>query len=214
MAIAEPRRRNPEATKASILAAAERRFVAHGFAGTSMSDIARGARVTKSLIHHHFGSKEDLWNEVKKSRISHYAEVQHELMSQADTGESVLRKSVEVLFHFLRDNPEYVRLNTWMNLEDPKLSAIHYPDLVTLGVERVREEQAAGRLRNDVDPRSLIVAMVSLCTYWFAAKETGLAHLVPPGEEADDRYLDAIVKVLLEGVLGRGSRAPEGRGGS
>ncbi len=209
MAIAEARRRNPEATKASILRAAERCFVEHGFAGTSMADIARRARVTKSLIHHHFGSKEELWNEVKKSRISHYAEVQRQLMAEADSGERALRGSIEVLFNFLRDNPEYVRLNTWMNLEDPKLSTMHYPDLVTVGVERVREEQQAGRIRRDLDPRSLIVAMISLCTYWFTAKKTGLAHLVPTGD-SDEQHLDAIVKVLLEGVLTRSAReAPQ-----
>ena len=219
MAVAETRRRNPEATRASILEAAEREFVDRGFAGVSMSDIARGAGVTKSLIHHHFGSKEDLWNEVKRTRFSHYAEVQRELMAGDESGTSVLRRSVEVLFDFLRQNPEYVRLNSWMNLEDPSLAVTNYPDLISVGVERVREEQRAGRLRSDIDAQSLIIAMLSMCSYWFTAKNNGLADLVADVERqplpascgeitdgwdsTDRRQFDAVLKILMEGVLPR-----------
>lgn len=206
MSVAETRRRNPEATRASILGAAEREFVENGFAGTSMSDIARGARVTKSLIHHHFGSKEELWNEVKRGRLSHYADMQRSLLKEGATGEVAFRKSFEVLFKFLRDNPEFVRLNSWMNLEDPKLSVSLHPDLVSTAVEQVTEEQRAGRLRSDIDARSMIAAFVSLCTYWFTAKSTGLAPLVR-ADGADEEHLDTIVKIFLEGVVPRGKGA-------
>ncbi|MBC8072705.1 MAG: helix-turn-helix transcriptional regulator, partial [Deltaproteobacteria bacterium] len=60
------RRHDPEASRAAILDAAEATFVEKGFAGASMSEIAERSSVTKSLIHHHFGSKEALWSEVKR----------------------------------------------------------------------------------------------------------------------------------------------------
>src|SRR5690606_25552520 len=54
------RRRDPDATRAEILEAAEQLFLQDGFGRTSISAIARLAGVTKSLIHHHFGTKEAL----------------------------------------------------------------------------------------------------------------------------------------------------------
>ena len=65
--------RNPEATRASILEAAEEVFLEKGYSAAALSAIARRAGVTKSLLHHHFGSKEGLWHEVKLRRFSHYA---------------------------------------------------------------------------------------------------------------------------------------------
>lgn len=196
--------RNPEATRASIMSAAEGLFVDKGFAATSMSDIASAAGVTKSLIHHHFGSKEELWNEVKRERVSHWARVQRELIASRDNDEPVLRESVETYFHFLQDNPEFVRLRSWMNLEDPRLAEAVYPEILTLGLERIREQQAAGRIRSDLDPRHLVILFVSMCTQWFASRASWLTVLDEDQQrEEDEAYLDSLLRVFFEGVRPR-----------
>ncbi|WP_205324933.1 TetR family transcriptional regulator [Glycomyces sp. YM15] len=51
---------NPD-TKAEILAAARRLFAEEGFESISMRRIASEAGVDPSLIHHYFGSKDDLF---------------------------------------------------------------------------------------------------------------------------------------------------------
>lgn len=51
---------NPD-TKAEILAAARRLFAEGGFESVSMRRIASEAEVDPSLIHHYFGSKDDLF---------------------------------------------------------------------------------------------------------------------------------------------------------
>ena len=48
-------------TRAAILAAARTRFAEAGFAGTSMRSVAAGAGVDPALVHHYFGSKDDLF---------------------------------------------------------------------------------------------------------------------------------------------------------
>jgi AcrR family transcriptional regulator len=61
---AAPRRgRRPGApdTRAAILAAARTLFADGGFAGTSMRSIATAAGVDAALVHHYFGSKDDLF---------------------------------------------------------------------------------------------------------------------------------------------------------
>ena len=64
MTSAAPRRgRRPGApdTRAAILAATRSLFAAHGFAGTSMRAVAAEAGVDAALVHHYFGSKDDLF---------------------------------------------------------------------------------------------------------------------------------------------------------
>jgi AcrR family transcriptional regulator len=59
-----PRRgRRPGApdTRAAILAAARELFAVHGFGGTSVRAIAAEAGVDAALVHHYFGSKDDLF---------------------------------------------------------------------------------------------------------------------------------------------------------
>ncbi|HET9420587.1 MAG TPA: TetR family transcriptional regulator [Nocardioides sp.] len=58
-----PRGRRPGApdTKAAILAAARERFAALGFARTSVRAIAAEAGVDPALVHHYFGTKDELF---------------------------------------------------------------------------------------------------------------------------------------------------------
>jgi AcrR family transcriptional regulator len=61
---AAPRRgRRPGApdTRAAILAAARELFAASGFAGTSVRSVAAAAGVDAALVHHYFGTKDDLF---------------------------------------------------------------------------------------------------------------------------------------------------------
>lgn len=199
------RKRDPEAKRTLILAAAESLFVERGFAATSLSDIAKRAGVTKSLIHHHFRTKEGLWDEVKRERLSHYAELQTQLVVAGVGDESVLEESIRAYFRYVQENPQWVRLNAWMTLEDPRLSEVVDPDLVRLGIERLKTEQEQGRVRRDLDPRNIVAAFVSLCMYWFMARESyRLADLADlDADSADKSYLEDMLKIFLEGVIPR-----------
>lgn len=48
-------------TRQEILAAARREFAAHGYENTSMRAIARSAEVNSALLHHYFGTKDQLF---------------------------------------------------------------------------------------------------------------------------------------------------------
>jgi TetR/AcrR family transcriptional regulator len=199
------RRRDPEATRRAILDAAEAIFVEKGFAAASMSDVAQRAAVTKSLIHHHFGSKEELWIEVKRRSVEGYVEAQLPVMAGAASDRSSLTESLNLYFRFLESNPNFVRMSAWMNLEDPRLSEPANPDLLRRGVERLRKAQAQGSFRRDIDPWHIMVMFLALSNYWFQARHAH-GHDEYAGSDpaaANERYLEDVLKVLLEGVLPR-----------
>jgi AcrR family transcriptional regulator len=69
---AAPRRgRRPGApdTRAAILASARELFAAHGFAGTSVRAVAAAAGVDAALVHHYFGTKDDLFVAALELRV-------------------------------------------------------------------------------------------------------------------------------------------------
>ncbi len=56
-----------EATRAALIDSGRKLFAEQGFAGASLDDIARDARVSKGAIYHHFGSKVDLFQAVYRT---------------------------------------------------------------------------------------------------------------------------------------------------
>ena len=56
-------------TKDRILGAAEELFALHGFAGTSLRQVTSVADVNIAAVNYHFGSKENLVNEVFRRRM-------------------------------------------------------------------------------------------------------------------------------------------------
>ena len=72
MTSAAPRRgRRPGApdTRAAILAAARAQFAAAGYAGTTIRAVATAAGVDAALVHHYFGSKDDLFLAALEVRV-------------------------------------------------------------------------------------------------------------------------------------------------
>lgn len=204
------RRRDPEATRAEILAAAETLFLRDGFGSTSTSAIAREAGVTKSLIHHHFGTKEALWAEVKRRHFAEYFEVQKKILEESSSPDAeLLRRSFHEYFRFLKRHPDTVRLLSWRFVEDSEDPCVDLEDeLMSLGEARIRETQAAGGLRSDVEPLFLLKAFLTLVQGWFQSRPMLCHHLQHSGQSVDldsldEAYLDQITRIYFEGAIPR-----------
>ncbi len=104
-------------TKDKILAAARSLFVEHGFAGTSMGNIAKLAGVTHSLLFHHFGNKEKLWGEVKQSIVSEASPESTMIPSTDLPFKAFLQEAFNNNIHFLENNPDIIRMINWQRLE-------------------------------------------------------------------------------------------------
>src|SRR5262245_56301393 len=97
-------------TRARILAAAADVFTRVGYEGAALSDIGREAGVPKSLIHHHFTSKQVLWDAVRMQSFAGYAAEQLATLSTATSGLEFVRQTCSAYFRFLEEHPTFVRL--------------------------------------------------------------------------------------------------------
>lgn len=103
-----------EETRQQILDAAVREFSAHGVSGTSLTDIAASAGVTRGAIYWHFKNKVDLFNEVwelSESKID-----QLELEYQAKYPDNPLRILREILIYILVSTCEDRRRRALMEI--------------------------------------------------------------------------------------------------
>ena len=183
----------------AILDAAEQLLLQRGVAETSLTQVARKARVTKSLIHHYFGSKDALWTAVKRRRFTLYVDDQlAEIRPPAESAEAVLRASIERYFRFLSRNPDTVRLFARMWLEgDTALDDLDRK-VTAAGVEAIRCAQQEGQLRADVDPLHMIGVFVCASLGWFTFRHVSVSTSPPAGDEASLRDL---VRIFFHGAL-------------
>lgn len=193
--------RDPELTRRRILEAAFKRFVDRGFAAVTMRELAEASGVTKSLIHHHFGTKEALWGAVKEMAFERYFLAQRDELTQAESPDAeLLRRGVIRYFEFLRDNPRVVRLFTWTHLEGDTSCSQMDAELVALGADRVRQAQQRGLLRADVNPTHVVTIFIHACTQWFETREH---HRDWAGIGTDAEYLDDFLKIFMDGLAPR-----------
>jgi TetR/AcrR family transcriptional regulator len=200
------RQRNPEATKDALIEAAEAILMEKGFSNISLSKVAKRAGITKSLIHHYFGSKEGLLREVKTRRFMLYAEQQYEMFRNTNPSAELLRASVAFYFDFLRQNPQIVRILAWMFLEQDQDEFFEMDrELIRQGVEKVRDAQTAGQLRSDIDPKFVVFIFIGLCQNWFQDKVRFTDSFNADGisGDLDEAYLSSMIKILFEGILPR-----------
>jgi TetR/AcrR family transcriptional regulator len=206
------RNRDPELTKSAILDAAEEIFIDKGPSNTSLSMIARKAQVTKSLIHHHFESKEHLWNEVKKRAHREYMEKQGAILHFSDANLKTLAESLKTYFRFIQANPGFIRLLSWMNLEDGADKGDFFTEetqLITLATERIAESQSAGHMRNDIPAAHVVISFLAVCHTWFQEKNSFARYFSRESDSAiesetlDEQFLQSAIKIITDGVKNR-----------
>lgn len=191
---------DPEATRASILDAARRLFFENGVAGTSMSRIAAEADVTKSLIHHHFGSKDELWDAVKDHAMDGYFAAQHALLETSEPDVDLMDASIETYFRYLQSNPDVARFLAWMHLEGDCAIIDRGLALKRFGVQRLSEGQADGRVRPDIDPGSVLSCFLGLVESWFNARHMVIEKFELDPATADETMLDTMRKIFRRGL--------------
>lgn len=173
-----------------------------------MHDIAKAAGVTQSLIHHHFGPKDALWAEVRRHAFGQYIEQQQRLVEATAEQPADLRAAMEGYFRFLAENPDVLRMVAWLELDQPTALEGDLRELYERGGAMVEALQAAGRLRSDLPPRFILVALLSLVRNWFEERNVVQDESDPQQvAETDAAYQRTLWTAFTEGLLARPSQA-------
>jgi TetR/AcrR family transcriptional regulator len=189
--------RDPESTRSAVIDAAERLFAERGFAATSMRDISTASGVSHPLIHHHFGSKEELYSAVKRRLVEGYARRFPRAASAVNRPIS-LKGEMRRLMAFLSGNEMLLRLCARTRLEGDNQVWPGEPDLLDTLRRRIGVSQQRGLIRDDIDPSRLSIMILGLVLFWV---DNRAYFAVRFGEEPDDRaFLNEAIALVERGV--------------
>ena len=167
-------RANGRASRKAILAAALDVFAERGFRGTSLTEIASRIGMTQPGLLHHFGTKEKLLLEVVLAQEERTAIVVGENFLGIDLNLSAAIETLGSLNQALPVEQSLLAiLSTEAIPEDHPLHD-HFVETYRDGRKRLakalRAEQAAGRIRADVDAtamaREIIATLDGLRLQW------------------------------------------------
>lgn len=203
------RPRDAGATRLEILDAAESLFARRGFGSTSLAMIAKASHTHKSLIMHHFESKEGLWQAVKERRFAQFTEQQVAAFNQSEVSLEEILKTTEAYFNLLRNDPVLVQLLTRAELEHDIGCSQYDEERLAPFADRMRAAQEAGLLRKDVPPSHLLLIIINCITQWFEARAIFSSWGEMVAENMDEAFLQSFHKVFLDGALARPDRGDD-----
>lgn len=188
-----------------ILCAAEALFSLHGFDAVSMNAIAERAGVSKANVFHHFNSKDALYLAVIKNCCGKNAALQGIISGPTPLRECLPRFAESHLATILAQ--EHVsRLIARELLKDQpdraeELAQQIFGEDFARFVEILRQRQAAGELRVEIDPAMVAVLLIAADVFFFEARPV-LQHF-PDVKFAQqpERYSRMLVDILLRGIL-------------
>jgi AcrR family transcriptional regulator len=121
---ARPRKRLPaEERRELILRAAKARFAQHGYASTSIDDIAAAAGVTKPVVYDHFASKRSLCFALMRRLRDELLDAATASLSAATTPRERFHTAILTFFEQVRRDPAIVQLLFVQSRTEPELSS-------------------------------------------------------------------------------------------
>jgi AcrR family transcriptional regulator len=204
------RKRNPEESRRRILDAAERAFALRGFGGARLRDIAQEAGVHHALVHHYYGDKRGLLEEVIKRGLARIAEAARHALAAPVSLEGTVRAFVGVLFDFCASNRGLLRIidDAFRNRELVSFDVIqqalgaHAGPVVQRIKQTIEQGQKTGQVRTDLSAESLILLGFGAIVYRFDMAENLLAAMgLPSREEPDlDREREHAIAYILSAM--------------
>lgn len=184
----QKRIRDSQKSKEDILAAAEIEFSDKGIYGTRVDEIAAKANINKRMIYEYFGSKEDLYKSVLVNVYSRLTQKELGVLSEDISCTDAIKKIISLYFDFLRDNPTYVNLILWENLNKGKyindidFSGVKDPtfELLRKVINRGKSE---GSFKKEIDTEQVILSLLTYTFSYFSNRFT-LSKLL--GRKLDD----------------------------
>lgn len=194
--------------RAEILAAATREFADRGYSGATTAGIARLAGVTQPLVHHHFGSKQGLWNAVLEELFAEMRAVTEQALREVEGADRITRLAhlLRAFVTFSGRRPELARLVRTESSAGGEPFESLYEKWLEGPMSFLQLELSAavadGTMR-PIDPRFAHFAIIGASTQSFAVPETARRAfgLDMTDERTIAQYADIVVDMVLRGFL-------------
>ena len=171
---ARPSRRNPEASRRRILAAATETFAALGLDGARVDDIAERAGINKRMLYHYFGNKDDLFGAVLDALYEQICRESSALDLETGSPRQAVDRLVEFVIDFYLGNPKAITLLNAENLhlgrhlkKSELIRSIHLPFEEMLDALLARGVKT-GDFRKGISGARLYISIVGLIYYYLS----------------------------------------------
>lgn len=197
--------RDPDRTRRAILQAATDEFVAKGFAGASVNEIAERANVNKRMLYHYFGKKDDLYIAAFERAYTAFRTAQSQLRLTDLPPEDAIRKLILFTWTYYIEHPELLSLFNTENIlrgrfaaRSEKLKGVHEPLRTQLDAV-IEQGQREKMFRESIDVLQLYLTIAALASHFIAGRFTisGLAGKDMTTPDEMERRAEHIVEVVL-----------------
>lgn len=171
--------RDPNATRARILAAAKVEFAKKGLGGARVDDIAIRAKTNKRMLYHYFGNKEDLFRITLEDAYAEIRVAEAGLEIEKDEPITALKRLVRFTWSYYLANPEFITLVNSENLHKARhiKASERMTEMSRPFVDRMRtllERGARAKLfRKDLDPVQVNITIAAIGYYYLTNRFTG-----------------------------------------
>jgi AcrR family transcriptional regulator len=173
-----PAPRDPERTRAAILAAATAEFSSKGLDGARVDDIARRAGVNKRMIYHYFGGKDGLYLTVLKASYAAIRTAERKMRLGDLPPIEGMRALVRFTWDYVVEHPEFLNLLATENLHRaanlkklPHIRELHSP-LIGVLSELLARGVKQKAFRAGVDPVQLYISIAALGFFYMSNRHT------------------------------------------
>jgi AcrR family transcriptional regulator len=192
-------------TRDQILDAAAHVMHTLGMARTTTREIAQAAGLSEAALYRHFADKAELFLCVIAERLPQLVATLKDL--PARVGRRTVRSNLEDVARVALPFYDETAPMAASLFSEPQLLVRHQERLrledagqhqaVDLLANYVRAEQRAGRITQRADPEAAAALLVGACLgRAFLRRFSGHEH----GPEADERFVKAVVRTLLNGL--------------
>ncbi len=173
-------------TEQKIITSAEKLFYQKGKAGTSMQDIADDAGINRTLLNYYFRSKDQLFEAVFRKAMGRFVPHLAAMLNSDISFEEYIPALVETVIDTMIENPQI----PIFVLQELSSNRERMPQIMKeMGIDpafalKKMEEERVIKVTGGMDPRQVILNLISLCIFPFAAKPVVLDILYNGDNEA------------------------------
>ena len=190
-------------TEVKILRAARKVFLDKGYSGARMQEIADQANINKALLHYYFRSKEQLFQGIFAEALNTMFPMLIDILNADISFYEKIYKVFNVHIDFLKENRDMplFLMQEAKNRKQFLFDTIerYNPIENSSIIAQIQELIQTGEIR-EIDPRQLLMNIISLSIFPFAA-EPVLETIMHIDQQEFDDMLEQRKKILPEFVI-------------